>query len=242
MREISHSGSTAGYRTWLARYPDAHATVAVLCNAGSGANAVALGTTSTFALLGRQVKPPVTQAGATMTPPTAAELERYVGLYCGPNLEQLARFMVRDGQLFAVLPSNRAVLPSGPDRFRAGASELIFRMLNGRVKDLLQVNGVDSTVFLPLATATPTRKELASYAGSYWSDELDTRLTFVVRDTVLVVKRRPADEIVLRPTFSEGFIAPGIGSLVFSRDKAGNITGFGIWAGRVRDVRFVKER
>ena len=57
MREISHSGSTAGYRTWLARYPDEHASVAVLCNAGGGANAVGLGTTATLALLGRQQRP-----------------------------------------------------------------------------------------------------------------------------------------------------------------------------------------
>ena len=41
MRELSHSGSTAGYQTWLARYPDEHVSVAVLCNAGGAANAAA---------------------------------------------------------------------------------------------------------------------------------------------------------------------------------------------------------
>jgi CubicO group peptidase (beta-lactamase class C family) len=35
VREVSHSGSTAGYRTFLARYPDQHVSVSVWCgNAG----------------------------------------------------------------------------------------------------------------------------------------------------------------------------------------------------------------
>jgi CubicO group peptidase (beta-lactamase class C family) len=40
--EISHDGSTAGYRTFLARYPDQHVSVAVWCNY-AGANPAALG-------------------------------------------------------------------------------------------------------------------------------------------------------------------------------------------------------
>jgi len=40
--EVSHSGSTAGYRTFLARYPEQHVSLAVLCNLGS-TNPVALG-------------------------------------------------------------------------------------------------------------------------------------------------------------------------------------------------------
>jgi CubicO group peptidase (beta-lactamase class C family) len=40
-REIYHSGSTAGYRAYLTRFPDDHVTVAVLCNAAN-ANAAQL--------------------------------------------------------------------------------------------------------------------------------------------------------------------------------------------------------
>ena len=243
MREISHSGATAGYRTWLARYPDEHASVAVLCNAGSAASPTALGTTALMAMLGRQPRTAVAQAGAVVPSPPIAELQRYAGMYRGPNPELLARFTVRSGELFALSPGNRAVTPTGAGRFRIGANELVFRPReNGTVMDLLQVNGTDSTTFVPLPSVTPSRKELAEYAGSYWSDELDMRLTVEVRDTVLVVKRRPADEIVLQPTFRDGFVAPGVGSLIFVRDPRGKVSRVGIWAGRVRDVRFAKEK
>jgi hypothetical protein len=63
-----------------------------------------------------------------------------------------------------------------------------------------------------------------------------------VRDTMLVARQRPASEAALRPTFRDGFIAPEIGAVVFDRDSKGNVTGFGIWAGRVRNVRFTREK
>jgi len=37
-RELYHSGSTAGYRAWLGRYPDQQLSIALLCNAGYANN------------------------------------------------------------------------------------------------------------------------------------------------------------------------------------------------------------
>jgi CubicO group peptidase (beta-lactamase class C family) len=37
-REFAHSGSTAGYRAWLGRYPDHQLSIALLCNAGYADN------------------------------------------------------------------------------------------------------------------------------------------------------------------------------------------------------------
>ena len=36
VREVSHSGATAGYRAWLSDYPERQVAVAVLCNVSSG--------------------------------------------------------------------------------------------------------------------------------------------------------------------------------------------------------------
>ena len=36
LRKVDHSGSTAGYRAHLSRFPDAHTSVAVLCNVSNG--------------------------------------------------------------------------------------------------------------------------------------------------------------------------------------------------------------
>jgi len=73
VREVSHSGSTAGYRAFLARYPDQHTSVAVLCNLAS-ANATQLAH-QVADIYVKNLKP------ASDTKPTAAQLAAAAGLY-----------------------------------------------------------------------------------------------------------------------------------------------------------------
>jgi hypothetical protein len=72
------------------------------------------------------------------------------------------------------------------------------------------------------------------------SDELDVKLVVAAKGDKLVLRRRPADEIELRPAYVDDFAAPGLGSIRFSRDEAGHVSGFSIFAGRVLDVRFTR--
>jgi CubicO group peptidase (beta-lactamase class C family) len=236
IREVSHGGSTAGYRTWLARYPDQKVSVAVFCNAG-GANPTALGNVATNLLLARP--PRVAQTGESAV---ATDLDRYAGLLRDANTQQVIRTVVRDGKLVAVQPANVTFVPLGADRFRVqGLGELTYRIEGGKVKSASAISGSDTTLYDMMPAVSPTSKELAAYAGTYWSDELETRVELRVRDTMLVIKQRPASEAMLRPTFRDGFTAPEIGSLVFFRDSKGKVFAFGIWAGRVRNVRFMRE-
>ena len=64
VRQVDHSGSTAGYRADLARYPDQHLSVAVLCNVSS-AIAMQAGRAVADVYLGGRAK-----AVAPPTPPT----------------------------------------------------------------------------------------------------------------------------------------------------------------------------
>ncbi len=73
VREVSHSGSTAGYRAFLARYPDQHTSVAVLCNVAS-ANATELAH-QVADIYVKNLQP------ASDTRPTAAQLAAAAGLY-----------------------------------------------------------------------------------------------------------------------------------------------------------------
>jgi CubicO group peptidase (beta-lactamase class C family) len=238
IREVTHGGSTAGYRTWLARYPDQKLSVAVFCNAG-GANTTSLGNVATNLLLARPVR--VASVAQTGEPATPTDLERYAGVFREPNTQQVMSIVVRDGKLVSVQPVTVTFVPLGAHRFRVqGLGELTYHV--GKVTYATAVSGSDTSRYEMMAPAAPTAKELAAYAGTYWSDELETRVELSVRDTMLVVKQRPASEAALRPTFRDGFTAPEIGSVVFDRDSKGNVIGFGIWAGRVRNVRFTREK
>ncbi len=238
MREISHSGSTAGYRTWLARYPDEKASIAVMCNAGDGANPTGLAQTSLLAVLGKTPRP-VQLAGAVRVP--TDQLKKYAGVYVGPNPELIANLAVRDTMLVVVVPGNRPMIPMGPDHFRVGANEFAFEMRGDKVAHMMQIIGADTTVFVPSVQSKPSAKELEAYAGSYWSDELDARIKVVARDSVLIVSQGATDSLVVRPSIPDTFVSSR-GTIQFAKDKRGTPIAFGIWAGRARNMRFTREK
>jgi hypothetical protein len=45
--------------------------------------------------------------------------------------------------------------------------------------------------------------------------------------------------MAMRPVYADDF-ATSIGSLRFSRDASGRVTGFGVYSGRIRNVKFNK--
>lgn len=246
IRQVTHGGSTAGYRTWLGRLPTHRTSVAVLCNTAS-ANPTGFAMQAMNVLVPRLplvVAAAAASDGGAVSPSLdSAALTRYVGLYRSPATQAVLQTVVRDGRLATILPVTGKLTSVATDRFQAGGrGDLVFRFAGVIVRDLLLVNDGDTVRYEPVATASAKRADLAAYAGSYWSNELDTRLRVVARDSVLVVLRRPADEVVLRPTFRDGFMAPGVGTVVFSRDARGRVTGLGVYGGRVRNVRFDRER
>jgi len=71
-REISHSGSTAGYHAFLTRFPEQHVSVAVLCNVDSSAATEYARAVAERLLAGR----------TTLTPPTPKPIDASLnGLY-----------------------------------------------------------------------------------------------------------------------------------------------------------------
>lgn len=236
IREVTHGGATAGYRTWLARFPAHGLSIAVLCNSAR-ANASALGGQAIATLLPRPAISLATTASGTSSD---AQLAPYAGLFRARRTETLMRAAVRDGWLTAELPARTTLMPTGPDRFRAGTQEIVYRRDDGHVREVLRVSDGDTTRYLPARAVTPTAAALAAYAGSYWSDELETRIRVLLRDGAIVVQRPRGREVPLAPTFADGFTGD-LGNVVFSRNRAGRVDGFAIWEGRVRNVRFARE-
>jgi CubicO group peptidase (beta-lactamase class C family) len=90
VREVAHGGATAGYRAYLARYPDHGVSVAVLCNSAE-ANPTEYAHAVAERLLGAAVKP-----SATAPPPIAEMQGPLTALERDPSYkptpEQLAHF------------------------------------------------------------------------------------------------------------------------------------------------------
>ena len=106
VREVSHSGATAGYRAFLSRYPDQHVSVAVLCNAGD-ANPTQYAHAVAESFLGDSVGPPQTAPGGSTGRaggpsgfhPSASDLAAYVGRYASDEAETVFTIAVEGDEL-----------------------------------------------------------------------------------------------------------------------------------------------
>jgi CubicO group peptidase (beta-lactamase class C family) len=238
VREVSHGGSTAGYRTFLARYPEQRVSVAVLCNLAS-ANAGGLAHQVADVFLPKQVAAAQSGSGAGVTL-SQSQLERWAGRYVDPGTDRSLNLVVRDGALV----NEQARVPSvalAPDRFRVvSGNEFVFAGPPGR-RTMKMITPTGDTTLLVEKAPFPSTLPLNAYVGTYSSDELDVQLEVALKDGKLVLRRRPADELAMRPTYADDFDTDA-GSLRFTRDKSGKVSGFSIYAGRVLDVRFHRAR
>lgn len=235
VREVSHDGSTAGYRTFLARYPDQHVSAAVWCNY-AGANPALLGHHVVDLVLSKPERV-ATQAGSkTVLEPQ--ELAQWAAVYRDPHTDR-SLTLVTDG---GTLTSGRgrggmALEPESGIRFHTAQGDATFAGAPGHRSFTLVRAGGDTSRFEEVRVA-PSSIPTADYVGTYASDELDVKLVVAAHDGNLVLRRRPADEFELRPVYADDFAAQDLGTLRFVRDAHGKVTGFSIYAGRVLDVRF----
>ena len=235
--EVSHSGSTAGYRTFLARYPEQHVSVAVLCNVGI-ANPVLYGRRVADLLIEKPKA--AAQSGAPAITLTAAQVERWAGTYVNPRTDRAYTLVVRNGALVNEDAPRSAIEARSPNAFRlASGTTLAFDgTAPSRTLMLVTPDG-DSARLMEAPRPSLTNERLADYAGTYASEELDVQLTVAVQGGRLVLQRREAEDAPLRPVYADDFASP-VGSLRFTRDASGRVTGFGIYNGRIRNVRFTR--
>ena len=87
------------------------------------------------------------------------------------------------------------------------------------------------------ATWKPNAGELAAYAGTYYSPDVETTLEASVKDGVLTLFRRPAARFAMRPVSRDTFA--GFDDRVwFTRDASGRVNALHVAGGRAYDVVF----
>jgi CubicO group peptidase (beta-lactamase class C family) len=233
VREVSHGGSTAGYRTFLARWPEQRLSVALLCNTAT-ANAGALAHRVADLFLAKPPRSAPAVAAATLTP---AQLERWARTYRDARSGEVMQLVVRNGVLASAQNSGMPPLtPIGESRFRIGnVGEAVF---TGGARPRMTMSRADGDTIVFEAVPPAGTPTLAEYTGSYWSDELDLALVIAEANGTLILRRRPADSLALVPLYHDGFGSPRLGYAHFTRDATGRVTGFEVTAGRVRRVRF----
>jgi CubicO group peptidase (beta-lactamase class C family) len=238
--EVSHSGATAGYSTFLARFPSEHLSIAFLGNL-SGLDGSAFVYRITDLLLDPVLAPRPARPVAVPLAPEA--LAAFAGLYHSPEHDLLVPITVKAGKLML---NAVELVPIGPHTFSVnttgGKVEFSTAPDGGPRRVSFTSNRITRT-YTAVPAVKPTPTQLAAYAGDYYSPELDVTIPVAVVSGNLSVRIRPSPAQTAEPTFADGFwLGPTHAwHLTFTRDSAGAIDGFEATnaIGRCRRVKFV---
>ena len=236
VRSVTHTGSTAGYRAFLGRYPEQGLSVAMLCNA-SNVSTGGTGNRIASAFLGSMVRPdsPPDYAAASV----GYDLGAYAGLYREPLTGNPLRLEIRDGVLRR---GNTPLLPLSQNEFQVGTGEVRLHFeRSGNAVTGIDVSNPDATEerWDRVEPWSPSAAELAEFEGTYHSDDAETTFIVTVVGDALQLWQRPNDTRRAEPVYADAFRMPG-GVIRFRRDATGRIRELSLSIGRVFDMRFAR--
>lgn len=235
LRQVSHGGRTAGYVTFLVRYPEVGLSISSLCNVP-------------FRNPGRIAYRIVDEAAGPFPEPekpagkdlTAEELKRYAGLWREDRtrMPSTTAFDEKSGKLMA---GNTPLRPLGDDTFESTGSSTRFKFElgpNGERVSATRISGDDETKFFAEEKWSPSKEVLQSIEGNWYSEEAETMITIVIDGEKIMVRLPSLMELPMIPVYKDHFSVPG-GSIVWiERDDKGGISSLHVGTGRMRDLRF----
>ena len=238
LKEVSHGGATAGYLTYLARYPEKKLSIALLCNGSPPPFSGQLVHSFVEEILGPF---PEGQKEPEGVPMTEDQLKKYVGIWKNERSRNANRIAIDKGVLKL---NNNTLKPMADGSFLLGSTAKMTFTADKDGKpikaDILNDDGSITNLTLQQEWA-PTVADLTAFAGDWYSDEARTTLTFKVEGEKAFIVQPAAFKIELRPIYRDAFFAQGT---VFwaTRDASGKIDKLHATASRMRDMPFTRVR
>lgn len=256
LKRVSHGGGWAGYLAMFLRFPGQKFSVICLANRGNF-NPAAMADKVTDLCLEKELlaadadkeekrksEPAAGKARSIVL--SAAELGQLTGTYHNPETGALWRIYPKEGKLRVAAGSGFAFDLAPVERLRFLGVETPFPITVSFVKAKpkaatgIKVQFADRKIqdFEALQPYAPTEAELSAYAGDYYSPELDATQFFRVRDKQLTAALRYEPEPAkLQPVLRDEFSMSGA-TIVFRRSEKGEIIGYAVKAGRVKNIAF----
>ncbi|HYQ85524.1 MAG TPA: serine hydrolase domain-containing protein, partial [Rubrobacter sp.] len=200
--EVSHGGATAGYRAFLARYPEQKISLAVLCNAAEADPGDLAHRTIDLFLAGRTKAPAPTPTAVAIA---SEVLAARAGLYRNVLTGEPMKVEVKEGRL----RTNRGteMIPLSDSQFHVDENRKVAFDVgpDGRPKTMRLIHQSGEVVsFEPVAEVSLTPDRLAEYAGEYRSDEAEVTYRVLLEDGKLVL-RIPLGSFPLAPSYADAF-------------------------------------
>jgi CubicO group peptidase (beta-lactamase class C family) len=230
---VTHTGSTAGYRAFLGRYPEQGLSVAMLCNASNVSTGGTGGRIADIYLGAAAADTPTPDYRASWA---GGDPDAYSGLYREPVTGEVRRLHVENGTLHAdgtplLRLSEREV------RVGTGTTRWIFESVSAPTSFLVEDWETFEQRWERVEPWSPDPAELSSFVGAYHSEDAETTYLVRVENGRLLVWQRPNDERALDPLYRDAFRMGGM-IVRFRRDGSGRVDALSLSLGRVYDMRF----
>ena len=256
---IYHGGDGGDGHTMFAQFPALRFSVIVLSNASNAsAMNLAIGVMNIF--LQKEFEEAErrqssggggnTQAASSphaSVPIPISQLEQYAGTYFSTDGSPMVRrFVVKEGVLKWLRDNGKQthLIALGAGRFQVEGDTTIYDFRSPKANAPMQLKRViegNRTRTFEKVKETPTTVSATTYAGRYYSDELDAYVDFIARDGKLFYRwPRQAELDALEPIFTDGFRDESNCFFHFTRDAKGQITGLSFHQDRIWHLRYVR--
>lgn len=249
---FGHGGAYYGFTSDMIRFPGERFSVICLCNLSNIESGRLTRQVADIYLadLFKKGEPAGTASPSEAKVISLAEkeLSTVTGSYFNSANNNLRRLYVKDGKLIysrgsseselAPLGDNRFLMLGVPDRI-----EISFKAPRpgAPLQMFTSANGGKPIIHERVEPATYTSEQLARFAGTYYSEEIDATYSISLQDDKLVLRRKNVDDTPLQLLFADTFSSVGSGTLSFTRNNQNQISGFSVNTGRIRKLRFNKK-
>lgn len=239
---IEHDGGWAGYRTIISNYPDDKLSIILLSNA-SGFNPESSSLAIAKMFLKEKLKSGPVREDLQNVPTikvNESQLQKYTGSY------QLGTGWY---VTFTVENSNLMVQANGEAKFPTAAKSDTVFWVQGYgssftfrdIKDKASTTRYRNIIAKRIIPVTITTDQLSEYAGRYHSDELETDYKIALNNGKLSIYQIRLGDIQMDPDLAiKDQFSTSIGTISFTRNTQGKVSGLTASGGRPKNIRFNK--
>lgn len=234
IKEVTHSGGTAGYQTYLARFPEKKLSVAAMCNGYPPSSGDIV-----YSVVDEIFGPwPAAAEQTAGVPMPEDQLRKYVGSWKNEKTRNVNQLTIDKGEL---------KINGGPLKQVADGA---FSLDGRKVKFTANKEGSPEVMEIFQTDGSITRlrferewrlaaSDLDEFAGEWSSEEAQSRVSIKVENGKAFLILRPVARFELKAAYRDAFNVPGY-ILWFTRDKSGKVTEMHVGTGRMRDMLFVR--
>lgn len=235
---IYHNGSTAGYRCYLANYPQLKLSIAFLSNTSQFGSSAAVKELENYLINYKQY--PILKNESKQL--TTGEYNNFTGWYKNEKTGHGICILIKNEEL--ILFDNTSLTQTKENEFISG--NIIFSFKDYYLLKVIMPNsfgaGTIDTFKYDKIIAKQIIRNIGEYVGEYFSKEAQASCSIILNDNnKLILVQRPGQLIELTPTYTDGYYSDSLeDNLYFIRDLNNKIIKMYISGDGARNVEFIR--